>query len=604
VTGDVTADKGTANALPDVPSDWVALSDLPGCVARWYGVSMTVAAPAVVDAVWTGELYHWHRIAGITPEGRWRELPGGLTDTGVRPIYDPRPEGTSDYRVVAYNWAAADVDRRKGTVGGWPQKSGVRERLLIEVSWVAVKDWADPRVKQWKQDEAELSRVADAVTLSMQAPAPGPGKAAETKRAKCGALVEGVLFIPKGHLPLREAVIRLAERRAPDAGARKYLEVGQEGLWQAMMANWPADVLFDWKEIPRVTATAPPSPAWGALEAARDELWQALGDADLLSMSLSNGGLSSSQPERWRVREGFEAFQSERLGGDPVLLCEADFARWMAGASPTVATKSDATTPAPAAELQYPAIGDVPEHRHLTACEVLTWIGYGRAISRDVYFAKVSGATATAEARLSLLHQSVPDPKPLENPMDDAERKLMEEVRAGRVHSLIERNGAFEEPPAAIYEHAVAVNARGSIEADGTAPERDQTRARSYLSSLPPIGNVWFRKSEVLEVWPSKAPTAIPGDSGQPHHQPFDAVDPEPTPAAPRRGKGRPGVRETCLALFRARRESKIPLLLSQSAEANEIVRAWPSDGPRKPQPATVSGHIAEVWIVADKMCR
>jgi hypothetical protein len=161
VTGDMTADEGTANALPDVPPDWVALSDLPGCVARWYGVSMTVVAPAVVDAVWTGELCPWHRIAGIKPDGRWRGLPDGLTHTGVLPIHDPRPDAPFEGRIVAYDWAAADTDRRKGTVGGWPQKSGVRERLLIELPWVAVKDWAGPRVNRWKQEASEDRAAAD-----------------------------------------------------------------------------------------------------------------------------------------------------------------------------------------------------------------------------------------------------------------------------------------------------------------------------------------------------------------------------------------------------------------------------------------------------------
>ena len=60
--------------------------------------------------------------------------------------------------------------------------------------------------------------------------------------------------------------------------------------------------------------------------------------------------------------------------------------------------------------------------------------------------------------------------------MDDAERKLMELLRAKRVHMLIERDGVFEEVPDAIYEHAVAVNARGSVEPDAKATERDQMR--------------------------------------------------------------------------------------------------------------------------------
>jgi hypothetical protein len=80
--------------------------------------------------------------------------------------------------------------------------------------------------------------------------------------------------------------------------------------------------------------------------------------------------------------------------------------------------------------------------------------------------------------------------------------------------------------------------------------------------------------------------------------------DPKPAPT-PRRGKGRPGVRETCLDLFHSRRASETPLQRPQLAEAREIVRNWPTkDGPRKPRPETVSKHIAEAWIVADKKRR
>lgn len=323
--------------------------------------------------------------------------------------------------------------------------------------------------------------------------------------------MEGALLIPKTHLSLREAVIRLAERRTPQAGVRRYLEyleADHEAVWQAIMAS------IGWPGTANTTVAAPPSPALGALEAARNELRQALGDADLIAVLLSIGGLVPAKSERWRGYEGFEAFQSERLDGGRVLLGELDFARWMAGDAPTVAAEADETTQAQATESHYPAVGDIPEHRHLTACEVLTWIGYGRAISKDVYFApRASGLPA--EERDSLLHRSVPDPKPPDDPMDDAERKLMEAVRAGLVHMLTVRNGAFEEMQAAIYEHAVVVTARGSIEADWRASERDRERAITYRSSLPPIGDVWFRKSEVLEAWPTNV-----SDGGLPHPRP------------------------------------------------------------------------------------
>ena len=159
-------------------------------------------------------------------------------------------------------------------------------------------------------------------------------------------------MIPKGYLSLREAVIRLAETQAPTAGVRKYLE-RDEASWLAIMMSWPAAVPFD---CHGTVDTAPGAPAWDALVAARDKLWQALGDGDLIGvlLSFSTGQLAPSKPELWRVRGGFAAFQSERLDGGHVLLREVDFARWMAGYAPTVAAESDETTQAAAAELQYP----------------------------------------------------------------------------------------------------------------------------------------------------------------------------------------------------------------------------------------------------------
>jgi hypothetical protein len=166
-------------------------------------------------------------------------------------------------------------------------------------------------------------------------------------------------------LSLRETVIRLAETQAPTAGVRKYLE-RDEASWLAIMMSWPAAVPFD---CHGTVVTAPVDPAWDALVAARDKLWQALGDGDLIGglLSFSTGQLAPSKPERWRVREGFAAFQSERLDGGRVLLREVDFARWMAGYAPTVAAESDETKQALAVASQYRARGEDPEHR-LEAC--------------------------------------------------------------------------------------------------------------------------------------------------------------------------------------------------------------------------------------------
>jgi hypothetical protein len=164
-----------------------------------------------------------------------------------------------------------------------------------------------------------------------------------------------------------------------------------------------------------------------------------------------------------------------------------------------------------APEPQYPTIGEVPEHLHLTACEALCWMGYRRAIPKNVYFSPVVKALNTGcEEVIALLHRSVPDPKPPNDPIGDAERVLMEALHSGQLHLLIEKNGAFEEASAQIYDYAVAVNVRGSIEADCKATERDGERAQRYLTNYPLRGDVWFSRQELLNGWtpPLIAPSA------------------------------------------------------------------------------------------------
>jgi hypothetical protein len=168
------------------------------------------------------------------------------------------------------------------------------------------------------------------------------------------------------------------------------------------------------------------------------------------------------------------------------------------------------------AEAQYPEIGEVPEYRHLTACEVLCWIGYRRAIAKDVYFAPLTKARANGTAReVALLHRSIPEPKPSECPINDAERELMKSLRDGRVHAMVAKNGRLAELPSEIYEYSVSVNVRGSIEADAGSGQRDYWLALEYMFNLrPPIGEVLFRTTEVMTAWPNngadrdEAPTA------------------------------------------------------------------------------------------------
>jgi hypothetical protein len=113
--------------------------------------------------------------------------------------------------------------------------------------------------------------------------------------------------------------------------------------------------------------------------------------------------------------------------------------------------------------------------------------------------------------------------------MEDAERKLMEALRSGKIHAFVDGNDALETIPTEVFSYAVVVNARGSLEPDQNAAKRDIDRALRYLANLGPgikaslsrpaqyqrrrrIKEVFFRTSEVREwltPWPNKVPTIV-----------------------------------------------------------------------------------------------
>jgi hypothetical protein len=76
----------------------------------------------------------------------------------------------------------------------------------------------------------------------------------------------------------------------------------------------------------------------------------------------------------------------------------------------------------------------------------------------------------------------------------------------------------------------------------------------------------------------------------------FDRVLGESKSAEMRGTVGRPQAKGTSAELFRNRRSKGVPLAPTQLEEAKAILKAWPKDGPPKPQPKTVSEHISPLW--------
>jgi len=158
-------------------------------------------------------------------------------------------------------------------------------------------------------------------------------------------------------------------------------------------------------------------------------------------------------------------------------------------------------------ELKYPALGELPPKLRLTACEVLCWIGYGRDILKEVYLAPLVAARGARLTEATMLpHHFVPDPKPAECPMDDAERELIEALRTGKLRAFFKADGAFREVPAELYTYAVTVNVRGSIEPNCKASKEDFAEAEDFFYRIrPSIRDVFFDSAAVkaaLAPWP------------------------------------------------------------------------------------------------------
>ncbi len=161
----------------------------------------------------------------------------------------------------------------------------------------------------------------------------------------------------------------------------------------------------------------------------------------------------------------------------------------------------------PDAALGYPAHGQMPDQPHLSACELLCWIGYGRAIPKTVYFAPAFANRMPPDQWGNLVHGAIPDPKPPADPIDDAERKLIDALRKGKLKAYQLKDGRYEEVSAEVYNYAVTINARGSIEADQNITQHHSMVADDFLYRWQPIRDVAFRTPDVLAVWPGGWPS-------------------------------------------------------------------------------------------------
>ena len=166
------ANDRAASPLPAVPPEWVPLAELPGYVARRYGVASHVCGgDLVLDVRRRAALRH--RIH-ISPDRITGRLPPGLDTTYAFPK-----------RTVVVDWEAAETDWLKGEVLFCRLPDGTELRLSIDVLWEDVELYVSLRLRQWTLRPS--GAPAPIQTSQVAAPAANQGPNADPAFTRTGA---------------------------------------------------------------------------------------------------------------------------------------------------------------------------------------------------------------------------------------------------------------------------------------------------------------------------------------------------------------------------------------------------------------------------------
>lgn len=164
---------------------------------------------------------------------------------------------------------------------------------------------------------------------------------------------------PAGTISIREAVIRVAEARAPDAGVREYLAKPFSTRPVVSTGNATADAIanripfyFDgFRECPEGLTP----PGWFALEGARGELLQYLGNKNSLQALIvdPSGQEREILHTEWRQARAAEALypredhRRDLTRESRVFVREAELERWLRGEPSASATDGSVAPPDP-----------------------------------------------------------------------------------------------------------------------------------------------------------------------------------------------------------------------------------------------------------------
>ena len=146
-----------------------------------------------------------------------------------------------------------------------------------------------------------------------------------------------------GYITLREAITRIAARRAPTADVREYLRPPYPGV----PSETPGVHPVRWERAPEIDpflrpllATGTRLDAWEALQGARNELRHGLAEGALTACILDAAGLLHDVPAPdWHTCTGHDLIATGTAGGfpvrdDPAFIEEVPFTAWLWGRAP------------------------------------------------------------------------------------------------------------------------------------------------------------------------------------------------------------------------------------------------------------------------------
>ena len=149
--------------------------------------------------------------------------------------------------------------------------------------------------------------------------------------------------------------------------------------------------------------------------------------------------------------------------------------------------------------LQYPPLEVLPASAYMSACEVLCWIVYRRTIKKEVYYLPLKSARIESDKDIAtLLHESVPPPRPPQAAIAKAEECLRDRIESGIIEALDGDDVTLPIIPRGVFRRAISISMRNTIEANAVASMDEWVLARQWAS----YRDVCFKTEQIAKLWP------------------------------------------------------------------------------------------------------